>query len=211
MNAADMTNTTHAQQLKKYYRLHAPIYDATRWSFLFGRRSLIKMIPDSSQAPRILEIGCGTGSNIQHLKNKFPDAKIVGVDISENMLSAARKNFSHYFNVRFQNHHYGSETLSTAPFDIILLSYSLTMMGNETESILKSINQNLKPGGWLAIVDFHTTPFGWFRKWMEMNHVDFSRSSLPLLKQFFNPKNIKVQPAYFGLWKYYQFIGQKVT
>ncbi len=202
-------NTSHAQRIQKYYRLHAPIYNATRWSFLFGRRSLINMIPDSSHSPRILEVGCGTGNNIRHLKNKFPAAKIVGIDISEKMLSAARKNVGHYSNVRLKNHHYGSETLSTAPFDIILLSYSLTMMGTRPATILDSINPDLAPGGWLAVVDFHTSRFRWFRSWMEMNHVDFSGSFLPFMKQCFHSHQLTVQRAYFGLWTYYQYIGQK--
>ena len=30
-----------AAALTRYYRWHAPLYDATRWSFLFGRAALI--------------------------------------------------------------------------------------------------------------------------------------------------------------------------
>jgi SAM-dependent methyltransferase len=42
---------------------------------------------------RILEFGCGTGSNLKHLGNKFPESEIWGCDISRKSLeSAAREN-----------------------------------------------------------------------------------------------------------------------
>jgi len=36
--------TTSTAALARYYRWHARLYDATRWSFLFGRAELIRAI-----------------------------------------------------------------------------------------------------------------------------------------------------------------------
>lgn len=67
------TPADHTAVLSRYYRWHARLYDATRWSFLFGRAALIRSIAGFRAPPRhILEIGCGTGSNLLRLARQFP-------------------------------------------------------------------------------------------------------------------------------------------
>ena len=77
--------------LERYYRLHSRIYDVTRWSFLFGRNTLMKIISDLAQPSRILDVGCGTGDNVLRLHQEFPAASLTGLDMSSAMLSVARK------------------------------------------------------------------------------------------------------------------------
>ena len=77
MNAPDRIFATApadpAAVLRRYYRGHARLYDATRWSFLFGRAALIRALARVSPPPRhILEIGCGTGSNLVRLVRGTP-------------------------------------------------------------------------------------------------------------------------------------------
>ncbi len=40
---------------------------------------------------KIIDIGCGPGNSTRVLKNKYPDAYILGVDSSENMIEKAKK------------------------------------------------------------------------------------------------------------------------
>lgn len=42
---------------------------------------------------RIVDLGCGTGSSTQLLREKFPQAKIIGVDLAEQMLAIAKTKF----------------------------------------------------------------------------------------------------------------------
>jgi ubiquinone/menaquinone biosynthesis C-methylase UbiE len=44
------------------------------------------------QPARILDVGTGTGAGALRLAQRFPDAEIVGVDLSEAMLEQARRN-----------------------------------------------------------------------------------------------------------------------
>ncbi len=77
--------------LAGYYRWHARIYDHTRWAFLFGREALVKKAVRHMAMPqRILEVGCGTGSNLVTLAHHFPKARIIGLDLSRDMLDRAR-------------------------------------------------------------------------------------------------------------------------
>ena len=50
--------------IQGYYALHSRIYDATRWTFLFGRESILRRSAKIAAPERILEVGCGTGRNL---------------------------------------------------------------------------------------------------------------------------------------------------
>lgn len=196
-------------KLKQYYRFHAHIYDATRWSFLFGREQILDMLPELPSQPRIMEIGCGTGKNIERLEYHFPDAHILGIDLSRDMLNIARNKLQNSERVSFKQMEYGSHTVSDRPFDLVLLSYSLTMIDKQAEEVLAQISRDLKPKGHIAVVDFNTSPFSWFRQWMKVNHVDLSGHILPLLQKYFYPVETQVNSAYLGLWSYFQFVGRQ--
>ena len=202
------TAEKHRHNISQYYRIHSYIYDATRWSFLFGRTALVKHIPALPPNPQILEVGCGTGKNIIQLKQRFPDAQITGVDLSPHMLKKARKKITDS-STTFKKMHYSLDNLNKKNYDLILFSYSLTMMGIEYSQIITRIKNDISPNGYLAIVDFHTSPFSWFKNWMEINHVDFSGNLYPRLENNFKSKQISFHRAYLGLWNYFQFIATK--
>src|ERR1700734_948966 len=43
-----------------------------------------------SNARRVVDLGCGPGTSTQLLAARYPDAQIIGIDSSEQMLAAAR-------------------------------------------------------------------------------------------------------------------------
>ncbi|NGP88924.1 class I SAM-dependent methyltransferase [Fodinibius halophilus] len=202
------TDHSHDTNVEKYYRFHSRIYDATRWSFLFGRDQLLDMIPVLPSQPRILEVGCGTGKNLDRLQYHFPDAHLVGVDLSPAMLNIARNKLSDTKQVELVQAKYGSEELNLEPFDLILFSYSLTMFADGIEDIMAQVSKDLNKRGYVAVVDFNTSPYKWFRQWMGMNHVDLNGHILPLLNKYYRPVETQKDDAYLGLWSYFKFIGQ---
>lgn len=198
----------HNEKLEKYYRFHSGIYDWTRWSFLFGREELLNGLPELPPDPRILEIGCGTGKNITHLEYLFADGRIHGIDLSREMIQKAQKKIGNEDHITLIHGAYGEESFNFEPFDLILLSYSLTMLDDRIEQVLQRICSDLRPDGYIAVVDFHSSPFRWFRDWMKANHVDLSGYLPTLLNKFFTPSRQEKHKAYFGLWSYFLFIGR---
>ncbi|HKL17980.1 MAG TPA: class I SAM-dependent methyltransferase [Halalkalibaculum sp.] len=199
----------HLSRIRKYYKYHSVIYDATRWSFLFGRKRLLSNLPDLKPSPRILEIGCGTGKNIQLLESLYPDATIVGIDLSEDMLEKAGQKVEESKQVNLIHCRYGTEPHGRDPFDLILLSYSLTMIGDSIEKILQQVHEDLNPDGYVGVVDFHNTPFNWFRRWMSKNHVKINGTLPSLLRKYFTEQRYAVKKAYLGFWEYFTFIGRR--
>lgn len=195
--------------LAAYYRFHSKIYDATRWSFLFGRGGLISRVanlPDPKPR-RILEIGCGTGKNLVALRRRLPDAHLTGLDLSSQMLDVARRKVGGEADKVSLLCKAYEAALEPRSFDLIVASYTLTMINPGFEGVIAAAAEDLADGGRIAVVDFHASPVKLFEKWMGVNHVRMDGQLQPVLKQHFNPEYCRVRRAYAGLWKWITFVG----
>lgn len=197
--------------LAAYYRWHAGIYDLTRWAFLFGRRDLIRVVSERLPAPRkVLEIGCGTGSNLVSLARAFPRAEIVGIDLSRDMLDRAQVKIA-AFGCRISLRHqaYLGPIRGDDPgFDLIVCSYSLSMINPGFETVLAACREDLSRDGSIAVVDFHESRWRWFRRWMGVNHVRMDGQILRELRSHFEPVVCRVHHGYGDLWRYLVFVGR---
>jgi S-adenosylmethionine-diacylgycerolhomoserine-N-methlytransferase len=198
--------------IQGYYKWHAKIYQATRWTFLFGRRRIVKALELALTSEKtLLEVGCGTGHNLGLLARRYPLIHLIGLDISTDMLAVASKKTAHFKNrvtLIEQPYAPGDWQLPAQP-DVILFSYCLTMINPGWEAALERAASDLKPGGIIAVVDFHTSPFTAFRNWMGKNHVRMEKHLLPVLEKLFQTKKVEVRQAYGGVWSYVLFVGKK--
>jgi S-adenosylmethionine-diacylgycerolhomoserine-N-methlytransferase len=196
--------------VESYYRWQSVIYDATRWSFLFGRSSLLNRLQAQGVRPRrVLEIGCGTGRNLKELARRFPEAELTGVDASSDMLAlAAQKLVAHRDRVTLVRQCY-AEPLQAGRFDLVLCSYALSMFNPGWEVALAAAEADLKPAGWFALVDFHRTKFPAFARWMAVNHVRMEGHLLPRVHEVFQPETSRVRRAYGGCWEWVEFTGRR--
>lgn len=200
--------------MRHYYRWHAKVYDATRWAFLFGRKDLLRHLPitGSNMQQSLLEVGCGTGHNLRWLARRHPQLQLLGLDVSPDMLTQTSKAMSRYSRrVQLFEQAYGIEPLKRAQKpDFVLFSYALTMFNPGWEAAIVQAREDLKPGGHIAVVDFHNTPGSAFRWWMGQNHVRMEGHLLPFLQSKFRTDFQEIRPAWMGLWRYFLYVGQKV-
>jgi S-adenosylmethionine-diacylgycerolhomoserine-N-methlytransferase len=195
------------EHLRRYYKTQSVIYDATRWAFLFGRTLLLRELAKIQPRPRqIVEIGCGTGHNLARLAALFPDARITGVDLSENMLAIAAKKTARFGDrVALQQH--VQDGAMQVPHDVAVFSYSLSMMNPGWDKVLLGAVEGLEPGGLIAAVDFHDSALGFFKWHMSRHHVRMDGHLLPAMAAKCRPEVQTVKSAYGGLWRYFVFIG----
>ena len=206
--------TERKAELNTYYRMHAPIYDLTRWAFLFGRNKLVRYLANnlSGRRPKtILDVGCGTGKNVIALARAVPDAEIIGCDLSDAKLAKARDAVKRLLepnetrNIELINS--SILTLKDRQFDLIVCSYMLSMTGDSLVPILHNIRQRLNPLGTLAVVDFNFSALAIFRKWMRVNHVALDGSVLQGLSMFAKVEHQEQHRA-FGIWNWFLWIGR---
>jgi S-adenosylmethionine-diacylgycerolhomoserine-N-methlytransferase len=193
-----------------YYRWQSVIYDATRWSFLFGRSAVIDRAASLAQPKRILEVGCGTGRNLAELGRRFPKAHLTGLDVSSDMLALTEKKMAaERDRVTLVRRRY-DEPVNEGGFDLVLCSYALSMFNPGWEESLDCAVRDLAPGGVFALVDFHGSRFGWFRRWMGVNHVRMERHLLPGLEGRFETLINEKHAAYGGVWEWVIYAGKKI-
>lgn len=200
-----------AKTIQQYYQWQSKIYDLTRWSFLFGRKKIADLLPVDRQAElKILEVGCGTGFNLKRMAKYFPKANFTGVDVSADMLTIARQNNTAYLNrMEFVEAPYGPEGVNfPGQMDIILFSYSLTMINPQWSALIDQAQLDLKPGGFVAVVDFHGSQFQWFKHHMSNHHVRMDSHLQYYLQKNFTPIHNQSKKAYMGVWEYLLFVGQ---
>jgi len=108
-------------------------------------RDLLAQIPDMRVA-RAADIGCGPGNSTELLQSRFPDAIIVGMDSSPDMIEAARKRLP---NISFEVDDIATWR-SPGPFDVILSNAVLQWVPDHA-GLLPRLLAKLAPGGSLAV------------------------------------------------------------
>lgn len=197
-----------ATKLNQYYRWHAPFYDITRWSFLFGRKTVLDWL-EAEKPEHVTELGSGTGTNLFKLHNRLPGISLSGIELSESMVYQSSKRLEGLPNISI-HHTAFSENLFTTKQDSFLCSYSFTMMGYSSEKFTDMLADQLESDGIVALVDFHHSNSLFFREWMGKNHVAFQPDIEKALSARFKTLKCEIRPAYLGLWHYIIYLGRLI-
>ncbi|MDP7197025.1 MAG: class I SAM-dependent methyltransferase, partial [SAR202 cluster bacterium] len=96
----------------------------------------------------ILDHGCGQGSWIHLLQDKFLNAKITGIDISKNGIDVTKKLFPKHTFLFFDGE---TAPLTDNSYDLIFSYHVLDAVWDLNKSLL-DISRLLKKGGYLVIV-----------------------------------------------------------
>jgi demethylmenaquinone methyltransferase/2-methoxy-6-polyprenyl-1,4-benzoquinol methylase len=107
----------------------------------------------------VLEIGCGTGLNLPHLRDAVgPDGCVYGVDISSGMLAKARESCvqNGWLNVTLLQQD-AAEFSPPEPLDGVMFGLSYNTIPHHLE-VLNHAWSLLRPGGRLVIMDAKLPP-----------------------------------------------------
>lgn len=142
----------HRDFLNRYYGATRWCYDITRRYYLFGRdlalRRLLKDPWDS-----LIEVGPGTGRNLQILHRHRPAARIGGIEAADAMrCHAARRCPWAPINHGFAEDAEYLDVLGEPP-QRILFSYTLSMIQDPAAALARAAAA-LAPGGEVHVVDF---------------------------------------------------------
>ncbi len=147
-------------RMDRMYRHQRHIYDLSRKFYLLGRDRLIARL-ELQPGDIVCEVGCGTGRNLVALARRYPEARIHGIDASEEMLRTARRRIAREgLGGRIQLRRWLADELDPdatfglgKPLDLVIFSYTLSMIPTWQRAIDRAI-EVLGPVGRLAIVDF---------------------------------------------------------
>ena len=145
------------EKMDDFFTARVDGYDEHMKSNIEGASSFYKftatLLPKENKA-NILDLGCGTGLELEEYFSFNPQAKVTGIDLTEAMLESLKAKFSYkeitticgsYFDVPF----------GTEVFDAAVSVESLHHFAKEEKIPLYTKLRNaLKPGGYFILTDY---------------------------------------------------------
>lgn len=218
---------THAERLENFYHGQAQSYDNFRRRLLQGRHELYQQLPTPQDGVWI-EMGGGTGANLEALGNRIQQLKqVYVVDLCPSLLGVARQRIARqgWDNVTTVEADVTTFVPPEGQAQVVTFSYSLTMIPN-WQAALDQAQRLLTPGGRIGVVDFFSSPARWnlplnchsqlsrwfWPRWFAQDHVYLNPAHPQTLTDQFQTIYLSSHHArvpYLPGLKvpYYQFIG----
>lgn len=162
INPYDGDTRPKTEQVRDMFDSIAPAYDFMNRAMTFGidklwRAKAVKMIKNF-KTEKILDIATGTGDLAILLTKKLSPKKLIGIDLSEQMLEIGRKKVAQAgldniitleqadcMNLPFENN----------TFDCITVAYGVRNF-EHLEQGYREMNRVIKPGGVLCVIELST-------------------------------------------------------
>jgi len=148
------------EKMSDFFNSRADIYDEHQFTCIDNAHEFFlytsTILP---QAPKckVLDLGCGTGIELEYYFKINPTAQITGIDISTKMLDILRKKFTNkkiklieksYFDVAFKDNY----------FDAVVSVESLHHFYEDKKlELYTRINDSLKEDGYFVLTDYFVT------------------------------------------------------
>jgi len=163
-----MAETIH-QKVRDAYEAIAYIgrpFHETHPNRLLAVAQLHGVAPPKRETISVLEIGCGDGSNLVPMAASYPRGKFVGVDLSNRLISSARRlaDRTRVPNVTLMRVDVGALPARVGAFDVIVAHGFYSWVPPDVrDTMFRTIENHLAPGG-VAYVNYNLLPGGWIRR-----------------------------------------------
>jgi len=120
------------------------------------RRIAADLVAGTPDGADVLDVGTGPGVLLMELAERRPDLRLVGLDLSEDMVTLAQKNLGDRATVRV-----GDVTalpFATDSFDLVVTSFSAHHWDDPAAAV-PEIDRVLRPGGRFVLYDFGRAPY----------------------------------------------------
>ncbi len=139
--------------VRDQYDEHAEVYDELWRSHLKATLNFLKNWMRLNGDETILDVACGTGELEKMLVAGHPSQKIIGVDISEKMLKAARKKLEGFENVAFRKGSASNLPFPDNKFDVVVTASAFHYFDDPLK-FLAEARRVLKLDGKIVILDW---------------------------------------------------------
>jgi demethylmenaquinone methyltransferase/2-methoxy-6-polyprenyl-1,4-benzoquinol methylase len=141
----------------------ASLYDAAVEPFNSALRRYVLKVAQPSPGMRVLEVGCGTGSNL----TLFAEAgcEVAGIDLSPSMLDLASRKIGERADLELGDA--SAMPYEDRSFDLVLAFLTLHEMPVQIrDSVVAEMVRVARDDGRLLFVDFHHGPFEFPKGWL---------------------------------------------
>jgi malonyl-CoA O-methyltransferase len=166
---------------------------------------LARLLPPFA-APRVLELGCGTGLFSRHLLARYPDGTFVFTDLAPSMLEQCR------LNVNGLGKRVGFEVMDAArptaegPFDLIAMSMTLHWLA-DPEAALTTLRKRLAAEGVLVFATLGHESFPEWREALFAQGLPIGLLDIPELPGIVDEERLTVDADTLGFLRRMKAIG----
>jgi ubiquinone/menaquinone biosynthesis C-methylase UbiE len=134
--------------------------DSYMQNLLFDKvhQSVLDMVPGDLHPKNIMDIGCGTGRLLRRAGQRFPAARLSGVDLSESMIAQANLLTP---GARFYVGQAESLPLPDASVDLVLSTMSFHHWMDQAQGV-RQVARVLRPGGVFILGDMNMPYWLWW-------------------------------------------------
>ena len=145
------------ERMSDFFEARLDVYDAHMRNEIDGANEFYPFTAENlptAEGCHILDLGCGTGLELEEYFPRNPSAKVTGVDLSRGMLSALKSKFSDY-DITLICASYLDLPLGISRFDAAVSVESLHHFTKEEKRPLYTrLRQALKDGGYFILTDY---------------------------------------------------------
>jgi len=143
------TNPPELLRMDDFFTSQAPAYDEYMLNNVDGYSEscaeLAKHIPDGTQ--NLLDLGCGTGLELEEIFRRFPNISITGIDLTQAMLDKLQEKYGDK-QVRLICASYLGLDFGQEKYDCVISLETMHHLTHEEKlALYTNINKTLKPGG----------------------------------------------------------------
>ncbi len=158
------------------------------------------------EAPRVLELGCGTGLFSRHLLARYPDGTFVFTDLAPSMLEQCR------LNINGLGKRVGFDVMDAArptaegPFDLIAMSMTLHWLA-DPQAALATLRKRLSPEGVLVFATLGSESFPEWREALREQGLPVGLLDIPELPGIVEEERLIVDAETLGFLRRMKAIG----
>jgi tRNA (cmo5U34)-methyltransferase len=144
------------EEMAAFFDLRAAGYDAYIREVVFEDtlftsfyQAMSSAIEETDEPLHILDLGCGTGLELEALFQRAPNARITGVDLSDNMLERLQARYvAHAGQITLVTGSFLAMPFGAQAYDHVLSAMAMHhLLPDAKRTLYKKIHAALKPGG----------------------------------------------------------------
>jgi malonyl-CoA O-methyltransferase len=167
---------------------------------------LASLLPQLA-APRVLELGCGTGLFSRHLLARYPDGRFLFTDLAPSMVEQCRRNLAvaskQRVSVEIMD---AARPTADGPFDLIATSMTLHWLADPAAA-LNILRRRLAPGGVLIYATISGKSFPEWREVLEAQALPIGLLDIPELPGVVDEERIVADDHTLGFLRRMKAVG----
>ena len=152
-----MSKNQSLEPMAAFFNSRAEKYDEVHTGHISGGRATKDLVaahlPEGTRD--VLDLGCGTGLELPAIYARFPNARVLGIDMAQDMLALLRERCAGQ-NVRTLCMSYFDYAFPPAAYDAVISVMSLHHFTPEQKlGLYAQIRKTLRPGGLFLNCDYY--------------------------------------------------------